>query len=575
MAEEHEGWYTALGALIILLVFFVTIYSARSLYQRWFPSSPAEISLSAYFVDDKGAYAEPGSDAYRSAHLKILGSVSKGGQPVADGLARVTVSSTGGERQVTGWFRQSVSLPLQKDGKFETEDAAFRFIRPGESVLIAVDVTGKGITASASTVLNSRPPADRTTWEIGIISAFLLLAIIFCWAFTGRKTAAKNQTAIIFSYVVIAIFLGVPIVAPDVLLRLFPEAVGGMIGAPAGLINTHTPNQDAGETQWALNIGGYSFTPPETQASATGTAAGSGNNATTGGATPAAATDAATAVKPASSTTGAADSASTPSQPTPLATARAALLGSSTNGQNAPVVKVQGGLVIPLYVIILSVIGGAINMTRKVPRFQQEDEQSDFSLARPISRVGEAVFSPFRSQSPASEQPAPAAPAPAATEAKAEQAEPAPEDQAKSIQEELEPLVKAQVLRNCETDDTLKKIRALVSNMQDLYKNNKADRLLGFGSFEDWAASQPRIGQLLRGTWRVELLNQYMYLISAPFLAIVTYYILDLLGLSKQGVVVVLSFSVGLVSEKIVSWILGIATGYLRTDTSGAAQAKA
>jgi hypothetical protein len=57
-----------------------------------------------------------------------------------------------------------------------------------------------------------------------------------------------------------------------------------------------------------------------------------------------------------------------------------------------------------------------------------------------------------------------------------------------------------------------------------------------------------------------------MYLISAPFLAIVTYYILDLLGLSKQGVVVVLSFSVGLISERIVSWILGIATGYLRTD---------
>jgi hypothetical protein len=64
-----------------------------------------------------------------------------------------------------------------------------------------------------------------------------------------------------------------------------------------------------------------------------------------------------------------------------------------------------------------------------------------------------------------------------------------------------------------------------------------------------------------------------MYLISAPFLAIVTYYILDLLGLSKQGVVVVLSFSVGLVSERIVSWILGIATGYLRTDTGKTAVA--
>jgi hypothetical protein len=66
-----------------------------------------------------------------------------------------------------------------------------------------------------------------------------------------------------------------------------------------------------------------------------------------------------------------------------------------------------------------------------------------------------------------------------------------------------------------------------------------------------------------------------MYLISAPFLAIVTYYILDLLGLSKQGVVVLLSFSVGLISEKIVSWILGIASGYLRNEPGSAAKATA
>ena len=58
---------------------------------------------------------------------------------------------------------------------------------------------------------------------------------------------------------------------------------------------------------------------------------------------------------------------------------------------------------------------------------------------------------------------------------------------------------------------------------------------------------RPRLREILGGSWRVELLNQYMYLISAPFLAIVTYYTLDLLGLSKAGVVVVLSFSVGLI----------------------------
>jgi hypothetical protein len=135
-------------------------------------------------------------------------------------------------------------------------------------------------------------------------------------------------------------------------------------------------------------------------------------------------------------------------------------------------------------------------------------------------------------------------------------------------------LVRAQLQRNGETDTTLVQIRTLLSKMQELFKSRTTDEpLLKFNSFEDWAAGQPRLGELLRGSWRVELLNQYMYLISAPFLAIVTYYILDLLGLSKQGVVVVLSFSVGLVSERIVSWILGIATGYLRTDTGKTAVA--
>jgi hypothetical protein len=38
------------------------------------------------------------------------------------------------------------------------------------------------------------------------------------------------------------------------------------------------------------------------------------------------------------------------------------------------IVNVTGGLIIPLYVIILSVIGGAINMTRQVPQFQKQDE---------------------------------------------------------------------------------------------------------------------------------------------------------------------------------------------------------
>ncbi len=229
--------------------------------------------------------------------------------------------------------------------------------------------------------------------------------------------------------------------------------------------------------------------------------------------------------------------------------------------------KVEGGLLIPLYVIILSVIGGAINMTRKVPGFQKEGEESDFNLARPIAAVGTAVISRIR-PSQASSDTASSAATGKAMVSQTQKVNQSLEEQAQAIDDQLAPLVTIQLQRNSETDATVADIRNLVSKMQDTFKARQSgEPLLKFNSFEDWAASHPRLREILRGGWRMELLNQYMYLISAPFLAIVTYYILDLLGLSKQGVVVVLSFSVGLVSERIVSWILGIATGYLRTDT--------
>src|SRR5271166_6624177 len=265
MAEEKsERWYAVLGLAIIIGCVAALFFFGRFIFQKLYPSSPVQVSLSAYFVDDKGNFVAPTSDDYPASHLKITGSVSRGGKPVA-GVARVAIANGEGKQD---YFGQSVSLPLDDKGQFATDDPAFRSVRPGQAEDISVDVTGDGLSATSSMVLNSRPLADRTTWVVGINGAFLVLAIVFCWAFTGRKTAAKNQTAIIFSYIVIAIFLGVPILAPDVLLRLFPESVNGMIGAPAGLINTHTPNQDKGETQWALNIGGYSFEAPATQAPA-------------------------------------------------------------------------------------------------------------------------------------------------------------------------------------------------------------------------------------------------------------------------------------------------------------------
>jgi len=580
--EKDGGWKETLLGLVVIVVLFVgAIYGIMAIYTKIFPSVPGVVSLSAYFVDDAGAPVSPDSPNYAKSHIKIIGDVSQSGQLVKNGSVRLTISST-----ENGLFQQSVYIAYQ-NGHFETEDPAFRSIRPGKPTEIKAEAMATGLNATATIHLNTEAPEGNAAFEYGLSAAAVVLIAVFCWAFTGRRTALKNRAAIIFSYLIIAICLAVPILAAPIMLYKFPSLLYAMIGSPAGLVNTHTLNEPEGETQWALNIGGYSYQatakPAETSGNkkaAQGTiaekstgdskaGAGAGTHGATGNPSSSSNTTQAPSPNPSKSADAANPPNAAPSSPSPTL---AEVPVSSKSESVAPVVEVQGGLVIPLYVIILSVIGGAINMTRKVPGFQKEGEESDFNLARPISRVGAAVINRFTRAPVGSGDAAtpPATPGPAAPASPTATAKPEEslEQQAQAIDEQLVPLVTAQLQRNGETDATLAQIQTLVSKMQDVYSSRKSNEpILKFASFEDWAASHPRLRELLRGGWRVELLNQYMYLISAPFLAIVIYYILDLLGLSKQGVVVVLSFSVGLVSERIVSWILGIATGYLRTDT--------
>ena len=565
--QENGGWQEMLlGSAIIVAILAGLGYGAYKIYNQLSPPVPAVISLSAYFVDDTGAPVLPASPDSFKAHLKIKGDVSQRGELVKSGNVRITVSSPG-----NGLFQQSVYIPFQ-NGHFETEDPAFRSIKLGEPVAIKAELTAPGIEGTAAIYLNHQRPVESaisTTMIEWVASAVgLLFVIVFFVAFTGKKTAFKNRVAIIFSYLVIAMFLAVPIVAPTILLQVFPGAAAAMVGEPAGLVNTHTPDQPGQGTQWALNIGGYSYLASQTPGSASDPQApqkpsnqnsvtSPPNSASTAGASP-------SPVQPvlanAPRTFPTTAPATPPAQPASDAT-------GSWSVNVPPIVKVEGGLLIPLYVIILSVIGGAINMTRKVPGFQKEGEESDFNLARPIAAVGTAVISRIR-PSQASSDTASSAATGKAMVSQTQKVDQSLEEQAQAIDDQLAPLVTIQLQRNSETDATVADIRNLVSKMQDTFKARQSgEPLLKFNSFEDWAASHPRLREILRGGWRMELLNQYMYLISAPFLAIVTYYILDLLGLSKQGVVVVLSFSVGLVSERIVSWILGIATGYLRTDT--------
>jgi hypothetical protein len=663
---EQIGKHAAAFRLLCFGLISVVGLAAGCSRETAAPQSDAHLGLSAHFVDaNHRPIDDPSDPGYPRSHLRIQGQVYKGGVPVSQGAVDVNVVST------TYKFNQSMFLQLDNHGNFASPDDAFTSIHPGSEVTITAELNSSFGRESRTIELASGSPAKKWVAVIIILIVLVGMIAIFLFAFTGRARTGKNQLAIQFSYLVILLFLAVPIVAPVLLLRLFPAAVDAMIGYPAGLVVTRIGEPPHANAQWAINLGGYSHVcvdlcldpaalaeqdkaakakaDADAQATAQQAAAAKKDPSQTGPApnsTPKAVDQKGLHTTPNSSSTGsqaartssvaagksqppvparktaapgttitpaspnvpaitqplsssAPASAATTNQPAAYsdegAISTADTASESDKGGVAtrdsspqaepnltddlihperldpPIVKVEGGLVIPLYVIVLSVIGGAINMTRKVPGFQKEGEDTPEieppSPAHPTTGTEEQTGE----KKAAATQPDPNQPtADKAADDKAGAQTGAPdklslEDQAAKIDAVLDALIPAQVQRNTNTAAALPKMQALVTQMQNLFATNTNPTLRGYSNFDEWYVSRPRLREILGGSWRVELLNQYMYLISAPFLAIVTYYILDLLGLSKPGVIVVLSFSVGLISEKIVNWILGIAAGYMQT----------
>jgi hypothetical protein len=599
-ADENPGLVGWIGALL----FFLAIgYGLYQLYATYLKSRPAVVSLSAYFVDDPANTAVPADCA--ATHLKIAGNVYQAGQPLKSANVRLTVTKQ--DRT----FQQTIAVDLEKTGAFKSEDAAFRTLRPGDALGITAEVSSDQLseTAIGTVYWNTRPPALTPIGEDLLWVVLCILIFVFFYSFTGRRTPLKNRVAIIFSYIVILLFLGIPLLAPVLLLHAFPNLRPSMIGSPVGLVVTKVG--DPANAQWAFNIGGYS-----TIGSATSATGASGPSGPTGASGPASASGPSSGIGPSGAKSGSGPSGPSGSAPSrgPIgATAPAAdassprsnaCLAIAANSPENPV-KVEGGLVIPLYVIILSVIGGAINMTRKVPRLQREGESAEVPVplvgkrtAKRIESMVATATKGLRSLSssagpelkpepapPPAAAPAPVAAPPAPPHAEAADAQPpaksekpesarpapVPKPVPGDIDVQLDQMVKDQLKRNNETDQNMENIRELVEQMRSAFDARKDNaRILGFASFEEWLANRVSLRELLGSNWRVELLNQYMYLISAPFLAIVAYYMLDLAGFSKQQVLVLISFSVGLISERILSWLLSMATGYLRSDAGAA-----
>ncbi|HWP52981.1 MAG TPA: hypothetical protein VN476_02550, partial [Pyrinomonadaceae bacterium] len=217
-------------------------------------SQPVVISLSAYFVDDSGNPLIASNDF--NGHLKIKGQVYQSGKPL-EGNVRLTVSKEDDS------FQQGISLDL-KGGAFESEDPAFRPLQRDDKLHVQAEISSPSLAepASAGVYLNTATPSLSPTgtfwlWMVtGVLLVFITIA--FFVTFTGKRTPEKNRNAIVFSYLFGGVFLAVPLLAPVLLLQIFPNLRQAMIGAPAGLVLTRVGNPPEDKVQWALNIGGYS-----------------------------------------------------------------------------------------------------------------------------------------------------------------------------------------------------------------------------------------------------------------------------------------------------------------------------
>jgi len=308
----------------------------------------------------------------------------------------------------------------------------FHYRRQGPPLPLVIGLAGDpqlpGGLIAENVYLNARAPLlSRSTLYLFWLSLTVFLLFVFLYAFTGKRSPFKNRLAIMFSYIVIFVFLALPLIAPVVLLNLLPDLRAAMKETAVGLLITKPDDRPDSKPQWMLNIGGRT---------------------------------------------------------------------KKADPADPDVVDVEGDLTIPLYVLVLSVIGGAINMTRQAPRFQKEGEEAESSF---VSVAYDKLVGYFGGRRPPVERKSPAA---GAQGVAVSQPSPTPQGQ------------------------------------------------------ED---SRTRASD-----WRTELLHQYMFLISAPFLAIATYYMLLWLDLTKTPILVLVSFSVGLISEPVLRAITDLAYGFIR-----------
>jgi hypothetical protein len=396
----------------------------------------------------------------RGSGSAVSVTVSHDGHQDPGGVVHLVVRDGGADQH-----QHSQLLTRQDDGSFTgsipgdpTPDSPVRSVEVTATYLGEHVEDGEAQAVSGSVTAYLRAPAPPSSVLIfTLLGLGGLSAVVLIIVFTGTLTRGKARSLFAVMYFMTFVSVVVPLVSV-IAVPESPYLTDLMSRAPLGLVRATAPPGIPDE-QWLLNIGGAVGAAPPVVAEQ-----GDQN----GPPQP--------APSPASAPRGA-----------PAASAPAGEPNGETVAPASAHTVVTGGLAIPFYVIMLSLFGAAINITRRVPEIQKD------SVVRHL-----------------------------------------PGDEDVSV---MEAFVRAP---------------AAVFATPHTYQNDKQ------------AEGAAEI--------RESAIKEFMYLLSAPFLAVAVYYLLQVSADEiSTPVLVVMAFATGLTSDRITLAIRNFARGRLPEARKGGA----
>ncbi len=474
--KSSDTTETVIGCAALIVMAVIGYFVFAFIYEKVNPTSEVEIALRLEFNATEGMVVR--GDAYLR------------GKPVSEGIVALDIS------RIKPATRQTLITSISKGG---FESGWLPGFLPSEQIRVEATATvpqeseEEPATGQANAMQNLGRSAALF---VGVIVAILLcgLALVLT-LFTGKYSYTKHRIAISVSYLCAAFFLVAPLLVLLV-VPLFPGIHQWMAESPVGLLKVNCVSPEALNEacihQWAVHIGGI----PESPAHA-GSIEGSPGQA---------AETEAGGQQQAPSEPGEGESAPQPADESAAVTRAQA----SAQPVASDLYDIRGGLVIPMYVLILATLGGAVNMTRRIPDLQRQIaakfELEHWFGIKGLRKLGQAVKEAFQ---------------------------------------EVEDLGGAR----------------RIDEVQQAVLPEEREDFLSFLPVLRQVSHQDALNKL-----RGDLINQYMYLITAPVLAIVTYYLLFMIQvkvIESVPLVVLMSFSSGLISEAFLRAIISRADGVL------------